>query len=195
MLWLLFYAGRISFALTHCLLHSHVMYTFSVHCSPLSCIPQSSPPLSPLLSLLSSPLSSLLLSSSHSTSLPPFPILLPSLNLYSFLFFLPPSSPFSPISVPTLTPPLHALFTRNEYMLMTQQYQMSLVQLQVPGTASAVAQDPAGGGGSGEGDAKTVSLSDTSGGGMLCVYMFVCELVGVYVRGLVATCAMSVWGM
>lgn len=64
---------------------------------------------------------------------------------------------------------------------------MSLVQLQLPGTASAVAQDPAGGGGSGEGDAKTVSLSDTSGGGMLCVCMFVCALVGVYVRGLVAT--------
>ena len=50
---------------------------------------------------------------------------------------------------------------------------MSLVQLQFPGTASAVALDPAVGGGTGEGDARTVSLPDALGGEMLCVYVFV----------------------
>lgn len=50
---------------------------------------------------------------------------------------------------------------------------MSLVQLQLPGTTSAVALDPAVGGGTGEGDTKTVSLSDTPGGGMLPDYVFV----------------------
>ena len=46
---------------------------------------------------------------------------------------------------------------------------MSLVQLQTPGTTSSVTVDPALGCGTEEGDAKSVSLSDTSGGGMLCV--------------------------
>ena len=134
--------------------------------SPFSSVIRCPPPTSflyfPPFSLLPPvpPLSSLPLSTYYPLSSP--------VPLPSFLSFYLPFSLLSPV-LPLSFPPLSALITRNEYMLMTQQYQMSLVQLLTPGTTSSVTLDPALGCGTEEGDAKSMSLSDTSGGGMLCV--------------------------